>query len=219
MQAFAALLDALVYTQSRTRKLALLGRYFRATSDPDRGWALAALTDGVPLRLPLRRMLTELTGRFIDPVLYKLSRDYVGDTAETVALLWPDRKTNAAPATLDTVIADMSVGTIAEKTERLGQLLDTRWRLSAAGAHGGWCGIRQGRLRDRRDLARAFAALCRAVPMARRARTEARSGIETGIPPGHARASCRGRRLGADDASRLSSRMEVGRHSRADRRA
>ena len=57
MRAFARLLDCLVYTQSRNRKVALLGRYFRATPDPDRGWALAALTDGVPVRLPLRRML------------------------------------------------------------------------------------------------------------------------------------------------------------------
>lgn len=134
MQAFAALLDGLVYTQSRNRKVALLVRYFRSTPDPDRGWALAALTDGVPLRFPLRRMLAELTSRFIDPVLYKLSRDYVGDTAETVALLWPERKTNNPPASLDIVIRELSVGTSAEKTERLGHLLDTldpsgRWAL------------------------------------------------------------------------------------------
>lgn len=134
MQAFAVLLDGLVYTQSRNRKLALLGRYFRSASDPDRGWALAALTDGVPLRLPLRRMLAELTSRFIDPVLYKLSRDYVGDTAETVALLWPERNTNSPPESLDIVITEMAEGTTAEKTERLGQLLDTldpsgRWAL------------------------------------------------------------------------------------------
>lgn len=90
MRAFARLLDCLVYTQSRNRKTALLGHYFRSAPDPDRGWALAALTDGVPIRLPLRRMVGDLTGRFIDPVLYQLSRDYVGDTAETVALLWPD---------------------------------------------------------------------------------------------------------------------------------
>ena len=90
MRAFARLLDCLVYTQSRNRKVSLLGRYFRTAPDPDRGWALAALTDGVPLRLPLRRMLMDLVSRFIDPVLYRLSRDYVGDTAETVALLWPD---------------------------------------------------------------------------------------------------------------------------------
>lgn len=135
MRAFAALLDGLACTQSRNRKLALLGRHFRETADPDRGWALAALTDGVPIRIPLRRMLSELTGRFIDPVLYKLSRDYVGDTAETVALLWPDRyrSTNREPTPDDAVMA-MAEGTIAERTEALGRLLDAldasgRWAL------------------------------------------------------------------------------------------
>jgi DNA ligase 1 len=96
MRTFARLLDCLVYTQSRNRKVSLLGRYFRTAPDPDRGWALAALTDGVPLRLPLRRMLMDLVSRFIDPVLYRLSRDYVGDTAETVALLWPDDSSTSA---------------------------------------------------------------------------------------------------------------------------
>lgn len=46
MEEFAALLDALVYTTSRNRKLALIAAYLRAAPDPDRGWALAALTDG-----------------------------------------------------------------------------------------------------------------------------------------------------------------------------
>ena len=170
MRAFARLLDCLVYTQSRNRKVSLLGRYFRTAPDPDRGWALAALTDGVPLRLPLRRMLMDLVSRFIDPVLYRLSRDYVGDTAETVALLWPDdssnspssrsrgerwdkgqplfsslqpplsppQKTNgetvSAPLTVGAVISEMSEGATAERTERLGRLLDQldasgRWAL------------------------------------------------------------------------------------------
>ena len=44
MKAFAALIDALVYTGSRNTKLKLIGDYLRATPDPDRGWALAALT-------------------------------------------------------------------------------------------------------------------------------------------------------------------------------
>lgn len=140
MQAFAHLLDTLVYTQSRNRKIALLARYFRDTPDPDRGYALAALTDGLPPaligRLPLRRMLAELTSRFIDPVLYKLSRDYVGDTAETVALLWPETpnaRANASPSLHDVILA-MGDGTTSERTETLGQLLDRldasqRWAL------------------------------------------------------------------------------------------
>ncbi|EJU08990.1 ATP-dependent DNA ligase, partial [Sphingomonas sp. LH128] len=44
MEHFAALLDALVYTRSRNAKLKLLADYLRDTPDPDRGWALAALT-------------------------------------------------------------------------------------------------------------------------------------------------------------------------------
>ena len=90
MRRFALLLDALSTHAGRLDKLALMEDYFRATPDPDRGWALAALTDGVPLRVPFRRVLGTLMAERIDPVLYKLSRDYVGDTAETVALVWPD---------------------------------------------------------------------------------------------------------------------------------
>ena len=46
MKAFARLLDRLVLAPSRNGKLTLLVDYFRNTPDPDRGYALAALTDG-----------------------------------------------------------------------------------------------------------------------------------------------------------------------------
>ena len=62
--------------------------YFRTTPDPDRGWALAALTDGLPFSFPLRRTLVDMMARRMDPELFRLSRDYVGDTAETIALVW-----------------------------------------------------------------------------------------------------------------------------------
>ncbi len=93
MKRFAALLDRLVYTPQRNDKLRLLEAYFRSTPDPDRGWALAVLTDGLPFSFPVRRTLAALMAERLDPVLFQLSRDYVGDTAETVALAWP------APAT------------------------------------------------------------------------------------------------------------------------
>lgn len=99
MQSFATLLDQLACTQSRNRKITLLANYFTATPDPDRGWALAALADGLPYSLPLRRILPELMAATVDPELYRLSRDYVGDTAETVSLLWQDgRNEDAFPA-------------------------------------------------------------------------------------------------------------------------
>ena len=95
MKDFAGLLDRLSYTPSRNDKLKLLADYFASAPDPDRGYALAALTDGLFFRLPLRRILTELLASRVDPVLFDLSRDYVGDTAETIALIWP-AKTEAS---------------------------------------------------------------------------------------------------------------------------
>ena len=92
VKAFADLLDRLAYTPSRNDKLRLLADYFATAPDPDRGWALAALTDGLFFRLPLRRILSEMIEARVDPVLFELSRDYVGDTAETIALIWPARR-------------------------------------------------------------------------------------------------------------------------------
>ena len=44
MRAFADLLDRLSLTASRNAKLTLMRDYFRETPDPERGWALAALS-------------------------------------------------------------------------------------------------------------------------------------------------------------------------------
>ena len=132
MQRFADLMDpCLVYTQSRTGKSsALLEHYFRTSADPDRGWALAALTDGLPLRLPLRRVLEKLMAEKVDPTLYRMSRDYVGDTAETVALLWPDHPELADGLSLDGVVTAVSHASPAELPGVIGALLD---RLDARG--------------------------------------------------------------------------------------
>nr|WP_288248811.1 cisplatin damage response ATP-dependent DNA ligase [uncultured Sphingomonas sp.] len=90
MHAFAALLDALIYTRSRNAKLKLIGDYLRATPDPDRGWALAALTGEIDIPGVKPAVVRALIEARVDPVLFRMSRDYVGDTAETVALLWPE---------------------------------------------------------------------------------------------------------------------------------
>lgn len=109
MKRFAALLDRLVYTPQRTAKLRLISAYLRETPDPDRGYALAALTDGLPVSLPVRRALTEIMDRRFDADLYRMSRDYVGDTAETVALLWPEPEPSVAttPLRLADVVTDL----------------------------------------------------------------------------------------------------------------
>lgn len=107
MREFAELLDCLSTTPSRNGKLALLADYLRTAPDPDRGWALAALTDGLPLRIAFRRILSELMIDRVDPELFRLSRDFVGDTAETVSLLWPAVPPPAAPPRLGEIVESL----------------------------------------------------------------------------------------------------------------
>ena len=134
MNPFAALLDRLSYTPSRNDKLRLLADYFARTPDPDRGYALAALTDGLFFRLPLRRILTDLIGSRVDPVLFDLSRDYVGDTAETIALIWPGGGAAAKPPRLAAVVEALQAAAPAEVPALLAFWLDQldatgRWAL------------------------------------------------------------------------------------------
>src|SRR4051794_41061915 len=89
MRAFSQLLDDLVYTRSRNTKLKLIGDYLKETPDPDRGYGLAALTGTLDIPHVKPAAIRGLVEDRIDPVLFYMSRDYVGDTAETMALLWP----------------------------------------------------------------------------------------------------------------------------------
>ena len=88
MHAFCNLLDRLVYTRSRNAKLRLIADYLRATPDPDRGWAMAALTGDLDLPGVKASVIKALVEERVDPVLFAMSRDYVGDLAETASLLW-----------------------------------------------------------------------------------------------------------------------------------
>ncbi len=90
MKAFSNLLDQLVLTPSRNAKLTLLTRYFAETPDPDRGYALAAITRDLDIATVKPAMLRELVASRVDDELFRYSYQYVGDLAETVALIWPD---------------------------------------------------------------------------------------------------------------------------------
>jgi DNA ligase-1 len=90
VKAFAALIDRLIYTRSRNSKLALIADYLTHTPDPDRGWAIAALTESLDFPAVKSAMVRALLATRVDEELFRLSRHFVGDTAETAALLWPD---------------------------------------------------------------------------------------------------------------------------------
>ena len=89
MRAFSQLLDDLVYTRSRNTKLKLIGDYLKETPDPDRGFGLAALTGTLDIPAVKGAAIRAIAEERVDPVLLYMSRDYVGDMAETVSLLWP----------------------------------------------------------------------------------------------------------------------------------
>lgn len=91
MQDFAQLLDRLSYEPRRNGKLTLMEAFFRTTPDPERGYALAALTDDLSFNNAKPGLIRALIAERTDPVLFSLSRDYVGDLSETVALMWPRR--------------------------------------------------------------------------------------------------------------------------------
>jgi DNA ligase-1 len=91
MRAFAALLDRLSLTASRNAKLRLIRDHLADTPDPDRGWALAALTGALTFTAAKPAIVRRVVEARVDAELFRLSYDYVGDLAETVALIWPAR--------------------------------------------------------------------------------------------------------------------------------
>ena len=89
MNKFAELLDRLSYEPGRNAKLRLIADYLRTTPDPERGWALAALTGALTFKHAKAGMIRALIAERTEPELFALSYDYVGDLSETVALMWP----------------------------------------------------------------------------------------------------------------------------------
>jgi DNA ligase 1 len=135
MNRFAALLDRLAFEHSRNGKLRLLTDYFRNTADPERGFALAAITGGLSFQHAKPGLIRTLIAERTDPVLFELSYDYVGDLSETVALMWPtsDATRPEAPSLSEVVSALTALGK-AELPAQLARWLDGldevgRWAL------------------------------------------------------------------------------------------
>jgi DNA ligase-1 len=136
MKRFAQLLDRLAYEPGRNNKLRLMTEYFRTTLDPERGWALAALTGALSFQYAKPNVLRTLIEQRTDPVLFALSRDYVGDTSETIALMWPvdpAKRPNWIPSLSEVVTTIATLGK-SELPAQLARWLDAldetaRWAL------------------------------------------------------------------------------------------
>jgi DNA ligase-1 len=112
MNRFAQLLDRLGYEGGRNNKLRLMTEYFRSVPDPDRGWALAALTGALTFQHAKPGIIRALAAERTDAVLFALSYDYVGDLSETVALMWPTPQQRIDPAAASPTLSSV-IGTLA----------------------------------------------------------------------------------------------------------
>ena len=97
MKEFSQLINQLILTRSRNRKIELLNHYFKNTENPDRGLALAILTGNLKIKNISISKIKELIKKEVDPELFDLSYDYVGDLAETIALIWPYKQKGKVP--------------------------------------------------------------------------------------------------------------------------
>jgi DNA ligase-1 len=104
MIAFADLLERLVFTPGRNAKIALLRRFFATEPDPDRGIGLAAVTGELAFATAKPGLIRELAAARTDPELFAWSYDYVGDLAETVALMWPANPAQPNPPKLAEIV-------------------------------------------------------------------------------------------------------------------
>jgi DNA ligase-1 len=132
MRAFASLLDRLAFTPQRNGKLTLLRDFMRDAPDPERGWALAALTGELSFDAAKPAFIRKAVEARMDGALFALSYDYVGDLAETVALVWPARPGANRQPELSEVVDALRVASRADV-----QKLLERW-LDALDADGRW---------------------------------------------------------------------------------
>jgi len=105
MKAFADLLERLLFSPGRNTKIALLRHYFATRPDPERGYALAAMAGALDFPGAKSAALRGLAEARSDPELFALSYDFVGDLAETVALIWPKAVRDDPPELQDVIAA------------------------------------------------------------------------------------------------------------------
>ncbi len=236
MRAFAELLERLAFTPARNGKLRLITAYLASTPDPDRGWGLAALTGDLALASVKPAMLRALVAERVDPELFALSYDFVGDLAETIALIWPGPTDPAGDPPLGEVVDALRAASRREGPRIVEALLD---RLDASGRYA-LLKLVTGGLRvgvSARLAKQALAGLGgkdvttieelwhgqsppyrAALRLAGGRRPPPDRRRRHPLPPGDARPPPRRGRSHRPRPRRLRRRMEVGRHPRAGRR-
>ncbi len=213
--------------------------YFRSTPDPERGYALAALTGSLSFQHAKPNLVRALAVARVDEYLFGLSYDYVGDLSEAVALLWPApprprrggrqrlaphvvrgggharHRRQARPAPPHRRLARRAGRERALGAAQAHHRLAPRRRLRPPRQDGGGRTRRHRRQRGGRGLARPARALHRPLRLGGGPRRQARRHRPRAVPPGHARPPLGGSRRRRARPHRLHRRVEVGRDPRA----
>lgn len=105
MKEFAELLERLLFSPARNTKISLLRAYFAARPDPERGYALATIAGALDFPGAKPAALRAMAEARTDPELFNLSYDFVGDLAETIALIWPNPVHDASPGLPEIITA------------------------------------------------------------------------------------------------------------------
>ena len=124
MKQFTQLLLDLTLTTSRNWKVELLCSYFNETNCPERGIAVAAIVGDLEFKFIKSSFLKELMNMQIDSTLFSYSYDYVGDLAETMALLWPQNSEDEIPS-LSTVFEELKTSSKNELKTIIPKFLDS----------------------------------------------------------------------------------------------
>ena len=136
MISFARLLEKLLFTPQRNTKIQHLSEWLKHTPMPDRGWGLAALVGEFQSKKAKPALIREMVSTKSDAELFAISYDFVGDLAETVALIWPEPEChpNQPPPTLSDIVGALDHASADETRFLIQQWLDcsdttTRWGL------------------------------------------------------------------------------------------
>jgi len=141
MQAFSDLLEQLYYTAGTKAKSQLILHYLATTPDPDRGWAIAAMAGTLRFDFFKRNTVKKLITERVDPELFAMSYDYVGEVSETVAHLWPEFTLGEALPSLSEVVdtfANVSKQKVASTLANYLTIMtpSQRWALLKLGTRG-----------------------------------------------------------------------------------
>jgi len=125
MRRFASLLEQLLFAPQRNAKLAWIEDWLRNCPSEDRGWGVAALVGDLELGRIKSGLVRRLAHQAVNPELFAESYDFVGDLAETTALIWPQRNgTNHKEPALHEVVLTLRQSTPEEAEDHLRRWLD-----------------------------------------------------------------------------------------------